>query len=96
MNFCWEPRGNWDAQVVKKICEQMDLRHVVDPLKSRTATPERCYFRLHGVTGWRYKYEEGELEELAALLPRNSLSYVFFNNIHMTEDALRFQEIVKG
>jgi uncharacterized protein YecE (DUF72 family) len=95
MNFCWEPRGKWDDKTVKEICERLDLWHVVDPLKNRTVTPGRCYFRLHGMTGWRYKYEEGELEELATLLPRNKISYVFFNNIYMTEDALRFQEILE-
>lgn len=94
VHFCWEPRGAWDAKIVRDLCERLDLWHVVDPLKTRTVTPDRCYFRLHGITGWRYKYEEGELEELAALLPRDKESYVFFNNIHMTEDAVRFREIL--
>jgi uncharacterized protein YecE (DUF72 family) len=95
LNFCWEPRGNWDDEVVKDICERHDLWHVVDPFVKRTVTPEKCYYRLHGVTGWRYKYEEDELEELVSLLPEKKRSYVFFNNIYMTEDALRFQQIVK-
>lgn len=94
INFCWEPRGNWDDKVVREICARLDLWHVVDPLKNRTVTPDRCYFRLHGMTGWRYKYEEGELEELAALLPRDKESYVFFNNIYMTEDAVRFLSFI--
>lgn len=95
LNFCWEPRGSWDNQTVKSICEELGLRHVVDPFVGKTTTPGKCYFRLHGRNGWRYKYEEGELEELAAMLPRGKSCYVFFNNIHMTEDALRFQEIIK-
>lgn len=94
LNFCWEPRGDWDAVVVKSICEKLDLWHVVDPFVGKTTTPDKCYFRLHGRRGWRYKYEEGELEELATMLPEGQCSYVFFNNIHMTEDALRFREIV--
>ena len=96
LNFCWEPRGNWDDEVVKDICELHNLWHVVDPFKKRTVTPEKCYYRLHGVTGWRYKYEEDELEEMVSLLPENERSYVFFNNIYMTEDALRFQQIVNS
>jgi uncharacterized protein YecE (DUF72 family) len=95
LNFCWEPRGDWDGRIVKGICEALKLWHVVDPFVGKTATPNRCYFRLHGRKGWRYKYEEGELEELAMMLPESENSYVFFNNIHMTEDALRFREIVK-
>ena len=96
MNFCWEPRGNWDDKLVKDICKRHNLWHVVDPLVKRTVTPEKCYYRLHGMTGWRYKYEEGELEELVSLLPKNKLSYIFFNNIYMTEDALKFQEITQS
>lgn len=95
-NLCWEPRGDWDGKVVKSICEALKLWHVVDPFVGKTVTPGKCYFRLHGRKGWRYKYEEGELEELAAMLPEDKSSYVFFNNIHMTEDALRFQEILNS
>ena len=92
--FCWEPRGGWPLTLVKELCEELDLWHVVDPFVERTVTPRRCYFRLHGRKGWRYKYEEGELEELASMLPRAATSYVFFNNVHMLEDAERFREIV--
>ena len=95
LNFVWEPRGAWDDKTIKEICERHNLWHVVDPFKNITVTPDRCYYRLHGITGWRYKYEAGELEELVSLLPKNKRSYVFFNNIEMTEDALRFQEIIK-
>lgn len=95
INFCWEPRGDWDSGVVKRICQDLELWHVIDPFVGRTVTPERCYFRLHGRKGWRYKYEEDELSELAVMLAKNKTSYVFFNNIHMTEDALRFKEIIE-
>lgn len=98
LNYCWEPRGDWDGDIVKSICKAHKLWHVVDPFTGKAATPNRCYFRLHGRSGWRYEYEEAELEELSALLPRSSskseYSYVFFNNIQMTEDALRFQKIM--
>ena len=95
LNFCWEPRGPWEDGVIKDICDELDLWHAVDPFKAKTVTPQRVYFRLHGIGGWRYKYEDGELEELAMMLPKNKLSYVFFNNREMTQDAQRFREIVK-
>lgn len=95
MNFVWEPRGPWDDKVVEKICKDLDLWHVVDPFKARTVTPDRCYYRLHGVVRWRYTYEDGELEELVSLLPDDKLSYVFFNNVTMLDDALRFKQIVE-
>ena len=95
-NFCWEPRGDWGDEVVRSICRELNLWHVVDPFVRRSVTPGKCYFRLHGRTGWRYKYEEGELAELALMLPANKSSYIFFNNIRMTEDALKFREMIEG
>ena len=96
LNFCWEPRGEWPDNIVKGLCEELNLWHVVDPLVKRTVTPKNCYFRLHGIGGWRYKYEDGELEELALMLPEKRLSYVFFNNNEMTDDAMRFTKIMES
>ncbi len=93
-NFCWEPRGDWEGEIIESICHAFKLWHVVDPFSRKTVTPNNCYFRLHGKTGWRYQYDETELEELAAMLPKAGSSYVFFNNIAMTKDALRFQELI--
>lgn len=93
LNFAWEPRGDWDEKTVKSICENLDLWHTVDPFAQKTVTPGKCYYRLHGRTGFRYQYEEEELAELAALLPEKQTSYVFFNNRYMLEDALLFQKI---
>lgn len=95
LTFCWEPRGGWPRELVSELCEELALWHAVDPFSERTLTPGRCYFRLHGRKGWRYKYEDGELEELRSMLPRDATSYVFFNNVHMREDARRFREIVE-
>jgi uncharacterized protein YecE (DUF72 family) len=95
LNFCWEPRGAaWSDETIRKLCADLDLWHVVDPFARATVTPERCYFRLHGRIRWRYTYEDGELEELATMIPKRKLAYVFFNNITMIEDAVRFREIV--
>lgn len=96
LSFCWEPRGGWPRQLIRELCEELDLWHVVDPFTEKTLTPRRCYFRLHGRKGWRYKYEDGELEELASMLPKRATSYVFFNNIEMLDDARRFREIVES
>jgi uncharacterized protein YecE (DUF72 family) len=96
LNFAFEPRGaDWTDKIIKDVCSSFDLWHTVDPFSRITTTPDKIYYRLHGRTGWRYKYEAEELEELAALLPKNKTAYVFFNNIQMTEDAQVFQEMVK-
>ncbi|HYP25142.1 MAG TPA: DUF72 domain-containing protein [Blastocatellia bacterium] len=93
LRFCWEPRGGWPRDLIRDLCDDLSLWHVVDPFSERTVTPGRCYFRLHGRGGWRYSYEEGELEELHSMLPQGAESYVFFNNIEMKNDALKFKEI---
>jgi uncharacterized protein YecE (DUF72 family) len=90
LNLGWEPRGNWDAGVVKSICDELRLWHVVDPFLHQTTTPKHSYFRLHGRGGWRYEYEDSELQELAFAMPKRQVCYVFFNNHKMTQDALRF------
>ena len=95
LTFCWEPRGGWPREVIKELCDHLNLWHVVDPFAERTVTPEKCYFRLHGRGSWRYSYEDAELEELLLMLPQDGLAYVFFNNIEMKNDALRFQKIVE-
>lgn len=109
-NLGWEPRGDWDCKVVKSLCEDLKLWHVVDPFTATSLTPRHLYFRLHGRNGWRYEYEETELRELAAMfredLAKNNRSprrggpgkaqtpYVFFNNARMTKDALSFQALM--
>jgi uncharacterized protein YecE (DUF72 family) len=88
----WEPRGEWPDALVRDICKDLDLIHVVDPMAARTVTPDR-YYRLHGRRG--RDYEDEELEELYQMLPTDRLSYVMFNNVRMVRDALRFKEIAQ-
>lgn len=93
--FCWEPRGRWPREIVRDLCEELNLWHVVDPFKERTTTPTDYYFRLHGRGGWRYSYEDDELEELLSMLPKDRPSYVFFNNREMATNAVRFKEMAE-
>ena len=95
LQLLWEPRGDWPREVTGALCRELELVHVVDPFAARTTTPEFCYFRLHGRRGFRYVYEEDELEELYEMLPHSQTSYVLFNNVRMREDAARFQELAK-
>jgi uncharacterized protein YecE (DUF72 family) len=64
----------------EEICADLNLWHAVDPFAQRTETPDKCYFRLHGRKGWRYRYEDGELTELALMLKKSKNACVFFNN----------------
>lgn len=94
LQLLWEPRGGWPDDLVRALCRELELIHVVDPFTARTVTPEFRYYRLHGRKGYRYVYEDGELEELLGMLPGDSPSYVLFNNVRMLECATRFQELM--
>lgn len=88
LDLAWEPRGQWEEEVIRKICRDLDLVHCVDPLRSRQVWGEFGYFRLHGVGGYRYRYSDSDLQRLRRICKEGDL--VLFNNAYMLEDALRF------
>jgi uncharacterized protein YecE (DUF72 family) len=90
--LAWEPRGDWDPDLVQKLCSQLNLVHATDPFVMRGVT-EELYFRLHGRTGWRYEYTNKELKEIASMAKAAQDAKVFFNNVSMVADATNFQGI---
>lgn len=93
--LCWEPRGKgWTNEVVVRLCEELDLVHVVDPFVSRSVTSWNFYYRLHGRTGWRHNFELTELETLKLLIPAHTPGRIYFNNARMVEDASTFKTLL--
>ena len=93
--FGWEPRGDWSPEVVRRVCEELGLVHIVDPFKGEHLHGDIAYFRLHGISGYRYKYSEEELRSLAKKVRGiGKDSYVMFNNTEMLDDAARFRKIL--
>jgi uncharacterized protein YecE (DUF72 family) len=90
LRFLWEPRGAWPAELVRELCDELDLVHVVDPFVSESVTPEQIYFRLHGIGGSRHVYTDAELARVAALVRGRDEAYVMFNNLPRVGDAARF------
>ena len=91
----WEPRGKWWPQgLVRELCAELDLVHVVDPFVHASVTPEQTYYRLHGVTGARHVYTDDELRRLRSMLPADGTAYVMFNNIPRVVDAERFRSLL--
>jgi uncharacterized protein YecE (DUF72 family) len=43
-DFCWEPRGPWDKDVIKSICSDLKLSHVVIHSWQRQSRPVRVTF----------------------------------------------------
>jgi len=88
--FVWEPRGAWGSAEVKELCEELDLVHGVDPFQQEPVTTGLGYFRLHGRTGYRYRFTNKDLDRLVEMAQLRTPCYVLFNNISMLEDARRF------
>ena len=95
--FAWEPRGDWPSDLVAQLCDELDLLRCVDPLQVASSEARAPYWRLHGRSGYSYRYSDQDLEELTQMLSKDGAEaagpqYVFFNNIWMKEDALRWQQ----
>ncbi len=90
----WEPRGTWTTDMIRGLCRELDLIHVVDPLKETPLHGAIHYFRLHGLTGYRYVHTDQDLQRLRAACPPDLRIYCMFNNIFMAEDAVRFQALL--
>ena len=91
--FIWEPRGKWEPQEIREICRELDLIHGVDPFKNEPTFGKIRYFRLHGITGYRYTFSQ---EDLKALQGRcRGITYCLFNNAQMWTDAQAFSLLVK-
>ncbi len=95
--LAWEPRGpDWKPALVARICDENGLVHCVDPFEASPVFGESLYWRLHGRTGYGYKYTDEDLAELEAMLHAQAHlpgpHYVMFNNIYSRQDAQRFEE----
>jgi uncharacterized protein YecE (DUF72 family) len=97
----WEPRG--PAWVKKRrlalaLCRDLDLVHVVDPFVTEPEPGHPAYWRLHGISGPRHSYSDGELRQLAERLrgvAAPSPAYVMFNNLPRVGDAKRFLRLIR-
>jgi uncharacterized protein YecE (DUF72 family) len=95
MQMAWEPRGQWSRDEAGKLCRELNLLHIVDPLQGREKAGSVIYWRLHGVGSYRHRYTDQELGKVVTMLRKSKKkkAYVLFNNIYMWEDAQRFLEI---
>lgn len=93
IGFAWEPRGEaWSDGIVRELCRELSLTHVVDPLARRSMRLRPPYFRLHGIGGHRHTYTDAELDRLRALCAP-AATWCMFNNVSMSNDARRFIEL---
>lgn len=91
----WEPRGEWDGDLVASLCRDLDIVHVVDPFKMPPAVERKArYFRLHGLSGPRHRYSNEELHRLKEMCAGRTPCHCLFNNVGMVDDAQRFMKLV--
>jgi uncharacterized protein YecE (DUF72 family) len=90
LRFGWEPRGpGWTDDLVRRICVELSLTHVVDPFERSTMRGRPPYFRLHGISGHGHGYTDEELTRLRAMCTAD-VTYCLFNNASKADDARRF------
>lgn len=87
----WEPRGKWKREEIQSLCQELNLVHGVDPFKADPQYGDIFYYRLHGITGYRYRFTEKDLKVLKEKCTGEG--YCLFNNTSMWTDALTFREI---
>lgn len=95
LTLAWEPRGPWDDELIAALCEELDLIHCVDPFQRLPVTQGTAYLRLHGKTGYYYRYTCEDLAWLAEICARYEKVYVLFNNVSMWESALEFKKLLQ-
>jgi uncharacterized protein YecE (DUF72 family) len=96
LTLAWEPRGAWPREEVLRLSAALGLIPVGDPLATDPYPGPVAYFRLHGRGGYRYRYTDADLAQLARLVKERQEAYVLFNNLSMWEDAQRFARLLAG
>jgi uncharacterized protein YecE (DUF72 family) len=94
LRLLWEPCGDWPEHLIKSLCDELDLIHVVDPMTFATVTPEFNYVRWHGGPDHTGSHSDAQLRCLKELIGADRPAYVMFNSANMLDDATRFCELV--
>lgn len=94
LRIALEVRGPWTREDVKPFVEQFSILHAVDPLTQTSCSWDPFYYRLHGRGGYTHRYSDEDLKELVRIIGNRTCGYVFFNNVHMWEDAQRFLRLI--
>jgi len=95
-NMGWEPRGEWDAELIISLCKELDLVPVVNPLNSTPIPVGKIrYFRLHGTTGPHHHFRDDEFRQLKQACNERLPTYCMFNNVAMVMDGLRFKKLLE-
>lgn len=93
--LAWAPPAGWPHKLIAEVCRRNRLVHCADPFTEPVLSRGSIYYRLQGLTGYRHRYSDAELGQLHRFC-RRKRGLVFFNTIHMQEDARRFADLLAG
>lgn len=93
LQFVFEPRGDWPADLLTGLTRELGLIDAVDPFLRASVTPDNLYWRLHGIGSFYRSYADEELQQLLPQIRRASTALVLFNNIPRPQDAQRFLQL---
>ncbi|MGC8585288.1 MAG: DUF72 domain-containing protein [Thermoplasmata archaeon] len=88
-----ELRAEWDTSTIKKFTEKFGILHVTDPFRNISISDPFRYFRLHGITGYSYRYSTIDMLKLKNMV--KDVDYILFNNIYMCDNAKEFINLNK-
>lgn len=93
LQLAWAPPDGWPHKLIGEVCRRNRLIHCTDPFAVPPQSRGPIYYRLQGLTGYRHRYSDAELQQLRGFCRRRR-GLVFFNTHHMREDALRFAALM--
>ena len=86
-------KGFLEPEEIREICRESGFIHGVDPFKGDPRSEKIRYLRLHGITGYRYRFSEVDLRALRG--KSRGLTYCMFNNAGVWTDAQAFLGLVR-
>jgi len=93
--FIWESRGKWEREHVERICTDQGIVPCLDAFAGKPVRGELLYVRLHGRTGYQYRYSDEEMKELIRTGETFPSAYLMFNNVNMYEDSRHLKELLE-
>lgn len=95
--LAWQPAGHWEGGLVQRICRDLRLVHVVDPLARPPEAGGVNYFRLRGGGPGRkpsrgHRYHEAELKAVAEA-SGSKPTYAYFLTADGWDDARRLKRL---
>ena len=98
IKLAWEPRGkSWTDDLVRRLCRELSLTHVVDPFERRPMRGRPPYFRLRS-RGGASDEDLADLRDLCTpdpeITPQPEQAFCVFTNRRALDDARRFARML--